>query len=155
MSGTNNIKVVNYSLQMLCCKYLYVLDYDSAGKTAAATLNHELKVPEDQIRYFIKPNKKDTELEDLYNPSIYKDYLLSEQIDIDSPLFKNQSRKWSDRISDIYTRTGGDFSKELECKMKMHIAQQLVTSPLNNALTSDGYTNILGILTKMRNDLAL
>lgn len=156
MSGTHNIKAVNYSLQMLCCQYLYVLDYDSAGRTAAAVLNNELKLPEKQIKYFMKPNKRDTELEDLYNPAVYKDYLLSEQIDINNSIFKNQSRKWSDKIAEIYEKTAaGVFSKDLECRIKMNIAEQLINNPLSKALTSDGYANIQGILTKIRMDLYL
>ena len=153
IGGTHNLKSEAYSLQQMCCNYLFILDYDSAGKEAANVIKNTLSIAEDRIRYFMKRSKKDTELEDYLNPQIYKEYLMSKSIDIGDSDFKNQSLKWSDRISKICANVGIDFTKTMECEIKKYISQNLVVNPVVNCFSSEGYTSILGILSAIKNDM--
>lgn len=153
IGGTHNLKREAYSLQQLCCNYIFILDYDSAGKEAANIIKSTLSIPEEKIRYFMKSSKKDTELEDYLDPIIYKEYLASKSINIDNPIFKNQSIKWSDKINMICATVGIDFNKKMEAELKEYISHNLVTSPIENCMTKEGYASICGILTSIKNDL--
>ena len=153
IGGTHNLKSEAYSLQQLCCNFMFVLDYDSAGKDAANILKSTLSIPEDKIRYFMKPSKKDTELEDYMNPDIYKDYLMSKGIDISNSIFRNQSLKWSDKIDKICASVGIDFTNTMESEIKKHISSHLFVNPIKQCLTNEGYTSIMAILSIIKRDL--
>lgn len=153
IGGTHNIKSEAYSIQQLCCNFMFVLDYDSAGKDAANMLKNTLSISDDQIRYFMKISKKDTEIEDYIKPEIYKDYLKSKGINISDSIFKNQSLKWSDKINKICAKVGIDFTKTMESEIKKYISTNLVVSPIKQCLTDEGYTSIKAILSKIKSDL--
>ena len=153
IGGTHNIKSEAYSLQQLCCNFLFVLDYDSAGKDAANTLKNVLSIPEDKIRYFMKPSKKDTELEDYIKPEIYKEYLMSRGIDISENIFKNQSLKWSDRIDKICSKVGIDFTKTMQADIKKYISSELFVSPVKQCLTDEGVVSMMALLSNIKRDL--
>lgn len=154
--GTNNIKHNAYALQLMCCNYIYIFDYDKAGKEAKNSLK-TLSISDNSIRYFIKHSMKDTELEDLYNPNIYYDYLLSIGIDLSTDkatsIMKNDSIKWSDKINRIMATFARTLDQELECEIKMHIATKLVNSPIINCFTEEGYNCIRAIVDSIKNDI--
>lgn len=151
VGGTNNLLSEVYAIQRYCCNYLIILDYDSAGKTAANEIKSKLSVPNENIRFFMKSNKKDTELEDLYNPEIYREYLAEKGIDISNTLFKNQAQKWSDKIAKIASEVGIDFSKDMESKVKEHIGE-IVRTFEKDYFTDNGYSVLCGILSKIEED---
>lgn len=152
VGGTNNIKSEVYSLQRYCCNYIIILDYDDAGKNIANTIKTKLSVPNDKIRYFIKNNKRETELEDLYKPDTYKDYLLSKNIDITNDKFKDKTKKWSNRISYIVAELGIDFTEEAESQYKEEIVS-LIKKPVKNYLTDEGYKLSQAICDKIKDDI--
>ncbi len=151
IGGTNNLLPEVYALQRYCCNYLIILDYDGAGKTKANEIKNNLSVPDENIRYFMKPNKKDTELEDLYNPEVYCDYLRKKGIDINNAIFKNQAKKWSDKIVEIASGVGIDFSKAMENEVKKYIGE-LVPGFEKEFFTEHGYGVLCGILSKIEKD---
>ena len=153
IGGTHNLKNEAYSLHQLCCNYIFILDYDSAGKEAANIIKTQLSIPEKKIRFFMKPNKKDTELEDYIKPEIYKEYLYGQGINIENSIFKNTSKKWSDRIDGICRKCGIDFSKKMEAEIKEYISNNLVTSPVKSCMTDEGYNSICSILDSIKHDL--
>lgn len=152
IGGTRNLKSEIYALQHYCCNYLIILDFDSAGKDAKKQIINKLSIEECKFRFFIKKNKKDTELEDLYNGNIYKEYLNSKGIDISDSLFKNNSLKWSDKINRIAAKYGIDFTKEMENEFKEEISK-LVCDSIENGFTEEGTELIDGILKKIKEDL--
>lgn len=152
IGGTDNLKSEIYSLQRYCCNYIILLDGDAEGKSSANDIKEALSVPNEQIRYFMRGTKGETELEDLYNPEIYTEYLLNEGIDISDPTFKNPRVKWSNRIASIVATGGVDFSKVNEDKYKTEIVE-LLTSPVKNGLTEPGYRLLISICDKVKGDL--
>lgn len=151
IGGTNNLKSEVYALQRYCCNYIVLLDGDSAGKSAANEIKQALSVPNEKIRYFTRNMRGEFELEDLYKPEIYKDYLLEHQIDISKSSFKNKSSKWSNRLTSIAAEVGINFS-ESEEKFKEEIAT-LITSPVKDCLTESGYELLIAIIDKIKTDL--
>lgn len=152
IGGTNNLKSEIYSLQRYCCNYIILLDGDASGKSSANEIKEALSVPNEQIRYFMRGTKGETELEDFYNPEIYTEYLLNAGIDIINPTFKNQRVKWSNRIANIAAASGLDFPKANEDKYKTEIGE-LITSPIKNGLTEQGYQLLISICDKIKQDL--
>lgn len=152
IGGTHNLQSEIYSLQRYCCNYLILIDYDSAGKEAIKLAKEKLSITDDCIRYFMKANKKDTELEDLFNEEKYKDYLLTNGIDITNGKFKNQAKKWSDKISEIAALSGIDFTKTLEDEFKQNI-QDSITDFSPDFFTEDGYKLLSLIIVKVKSDL--
>lgn len=153
IGGTHNLKAEAYSLQQMCCNYIFILDYDSAGKAAASLIKSTLSIPEEKIRFFMKQNKKDTEIEDYLEPTIYKEYLGEKSINIEDAVFKNQSIKWSDRINRICVSVGIDFTSKMEAELKEYISHNLVKAPISECMTKEGYTSIQGILSAVKNDI--
>ena len=153
IGGTNNLSGEVYSLHRYCCNYLIVLDFDRAGKDAVNKVKNTLSVNENQIRYFMKPNKKDTELEDLLDESVYKEYLLTQGVDISNPLFKNKSIKWSDRLSAILAESGIDLSKTKEDTIKKRVSE--LACNYDNPFNETGKRIIDSLISKIKTDIVL
>ena len=100
----------------------------------------------------MKANKKDTELEDLFNEEKYKEYLRVKWIDITNGKFKNQAKKWSDRINEIATLSGIDFTETLENEFEQKI-QDFITDFSPDFFTEDGYKLLSSIIVKVKSDL--
>lgn len=152
IGGTHNLQSEIYSLQRYCCNYLIIIDYDIAGRDAIRLAKEKLSITDDHIRYFMKANKKDTELEDLFNEEKYKAYLRANYIDITNGKFKNQAKKWSDKINEIATLSGIDFTSSLENEFKTEI-QKLITDFNLDFFTEDGYNLLSQIIEKVKSDL--
>lgn len=153
IGGTHNLKYQAYMLQQLCCNYLFLLDYDSAGKTAANELTDSLSIPNDKIRFFAKADGSSTELEDLYNPEIYRDSLAKKGVSLENNAFKNRSLKWSDKICQAMLSIGEKITKEEEDNLKKELSDNCFKSPVKNCLSSDGYTLITSILNKVKSEI--
>lgn len=153
IGGTHNLISEVYALQQYCCNFLLVLDYDSAGKTVINEMKQQLSVKDTCIRYFMKSNKKDTEIEDLYEPNIYREYLMNKGIDISNALFKNSAIKWSDKINRIAALSAIDFTKEMESEFKEYISEKLICSPMQSCLTQEGNILMESIIKKVKDDL--
>lgn len=154
IGGTNNLKSEIYALQRYCCNYIIIVDYDNAGKEEIQAIKTELSVPEEKIRYFMKQDKKDTELEDFYNPIIYQDYLNAKGINIANAKFKNRVKKWSDKLEQIAAEAGIDFSKELENQCKKDIIE-MIENFTQEFFTDEGYRVLSSIKEKIKQDLKI
>ena len=152
IGGTNNLKSEVYALQRYCCNYIILLDGDTEGKESANDIKQVLSVPTEKIRYFMKNSRSESELEDLYKPELYNEYLVNKGINISNPKFKNQSIKWSNRLKNVEAEVGIDFTQEDEDKYKEEIAD-LITSPVKNCLTNVGYQLLISICDKIKADL--
>lgn len=152
IGGTNNLKSEVYALQRYCCNYIIFLDGDAAGKASANDIKQVLSVPNDKIRYFMRNPRGESELEDLYKPEIYDEYFVNKGINISNAKFKNQSVKWSNRLTTIAAEVGLDISEEVESKYKEEIAD-LITSPVENYLTDAGYKILISMCEKIKTDL--
>lgn len=152
IGGINNLKSEVYSLQRYCCNFLLLLDYDKAGKEGAKSIKESFSVSDKNIRYFRKDSDRyECELEDLFDLNIYKDYLLENGIDISNNKFKDNSKKWSNRIANIASEVGIDFSPELENELKMGIQNLIKDS--NSFLTNKGEMLINAICEKIEKDI--
>ena len=154
IGGTDNLRTEIYNLEHYCCNYLIVLDNDSAAKNAANEVKRRLGIAEAKFRYFIIPQHRESELEDLYNPDFYKEYLLQEGFNISDDIFKNKSKKWSDRISNIALNNGQDFDKETEDRFKEELVK-MANGDISTYLSGRGVELLHKIGEKIKTDLNL
>ena len=152
IGGVNNLKSELYALQRYCCNFIVILDGDNAAKTNATEAQRALSIPAEYFRYFMRSTRGESELEDAYKPEIYKDYLLAKGIDISNGLFRNQVKKWSDRIQEIATRVGITVTREMEDEWKQGVFQQF-TMPTFDGLTTEGEEWLRAVGEKIKNDL--
>lgn len=149
IGGTHNLQRVAFLLQQLCCNFLFILDYDSAGNE----LKSALSIPEEKIRYLMKANRKDTELEDLYNPEIYRDLFYDRGLSIDDDIFKNCSLKWLDKVKSDFANIGFEFSKNLEDEFKEVLSEKVCDALTRDCFTAHGYDLISAIFEKVKKDI--
>ncbi|WP_303259288.1 AAA family ATPase [Ruminococcus sp.] len=152
IGGTNNLKSELYSIQRYCCNYIILLDYDEAGKAVANDIKQSFAVPNEKIRFFTHSKRGESELEDLYNPNLYSEYLQNQGIDISNGKFKNKSRKWSERLSDVLAEEGIILSKDMEDQYKTDISN-LLKKPVSDSLTDWGNDLLLSVSEKIKSDL--
>ena len=152
IGGTHNLESEVYSLDRYLCNYLILLDKDGASKTAVNNLKNIFNIDDNKFRYFSVNGNRDCELEDLLIPANYKSILLQHGIDIDCDLFKNKSRKWSDKVSDIANSVGIDFAP-IEESVKTEISKNL-PKDINTALTDKAKILLNGICEKIISDIS-
>ena len=131
---------------------VFVMKLSSISISYYRSITESYKISmSNQVRYFMKANKKDTELEDLIDESVYKDYLLTNGIDITNPIFKNKSMKWSDRISSILAETGVDFTNTTEATIKQGVTELAIQR--SNPFNETGDRIIQALISKIVKDI--
>jgi putative ATP-dependent endonuclease of the OLD family len=150
--GTNNLKSELYALERFCCDYLVILDNDQAGKQAHERAIRELHICEEKFRFFMN-GKFDCELEDLLKPSFYKDDIIRLGLVSDDSLFKNQTKKWSERVRLVADKSGVKLSDTQIAEIKNKLAKKIDLN-WRDCLTENGVNIIEGIKAKVKNDLA-
>ena len=154
IGGTDNLRTEIYNLEHYCCNYLIVLDNDSAAKNAANEVMRRLGIAEAKFRYFIIPHHRESELEDLYNPDFYREYLLREGFNISDNIFKNKSKKWSDKISILALNNGQDLDKQTEDRLKKELVN-MANGDISTYLSGQGVKLLHNIGEKIKMDLNL
>lgn len=148
--GTHNLRLKVSVLNQMCCNYLVILDNDEAGKKSAKEIIDLNILSSERVRYLKIPGRKETELEDFYNPDIYRDYLKTRYIDIGDGAFKNLSKKWSDRISTIVDKNGDTFGPKEEAEIKEYISSRCVQQFNADSFIPEGYEVLKNILNYIR-----
>lgn len=83
---------------------------------------------------------------------MYSEYLQNQGIDISNGKFKNKSRKWSERLSDVLAEEGIILSKDMEDQYKTDISN-LLKKPVSDSLTDWGNDLLLSVSEKIKSDL--
>lgn len=154
IGGTNNLNYELQGLERFCCSYLILLDNDSAGLKAKNTAITNLRISDDAFRFFSVSGMPHSELEDLYSPTYYQDFLSSEGYDITRGLFKNKTKKWADRISDLAIEQGTLLSKEQIDVLKEKLVAHIATD-IENSLSDAGKHLLSQITKKIKDDIEM
>ncbi len=152
IGGTHNLIAEILGLERYLCHYIIILDNDNAGKETAKEAKDRLSLPNERFRFFMQKNMRESELEDFYDISAYKDYLLEKySIDISVPSFKDKRKKWSDRINEIAQSNGITLGKKELCEIKEEIGKLVVKDGIH--IDQNGQTLINGILETIRREI--
>lgn len=155
IGGVRNLRNELYNLEQFLCNYMVVLDFDDAGKTKAIEVQQDLRISNEKFRYFNLPGYREFELEELYNPNLYKAYLLETwQIDITDNRFKNKSKKWSKRVEDVAAISGQMLNEDQINGIKKTLSEMCCGKSIEECFTPDAITLLNGICAKIKTDIS-
>lgn len=139
LGGASNLSYKAGLVRDALCSFCCFLDNDNEAHRAAdkAINNGLLKVAD--IKYAILPGRRESEIEDLYNVSLYENFVLHKYgVSLKDPKFKIK-RKWSERIAETFKHQGQRFGDKTETEIKMGVAELVALSPdktLNDKIRS-------------------
>lgn len=155
IGGVRNLKNELYNLEQFLCNYLVVLDLDDAGKTKAREAQQDLKISNEKFRHFNMPNYRECELEELYNPDLYKQYLKETwQVDITNGMFRNKSKKWSKRVEELASLSGQILNEEQINDIKKELSNMCSGKSIEECFNADAITLLTGICSKIKSDVS-
>ena len=154
IGGVNNLQSELYNLDRYLCNYLVILDNDTAAKNAVAEAQRKLNIPNQHFRYLCLPNYVENELEDLYNEDAYREKFKSDyQLDISVGIFKNKSKKWSRRITEIAKMTGQILIDSQVNMFKETLSDSAKTCPFEAFYTDEARLLLHTLLEKIDGDI--
>lgn len=154
IGGVNNLKAELYNLEQHLCNYLVVLDFDDAGKNKAREVQEYLNLSNEQFRYFSLSNYRECELEELYSPELYKQYLLAEyQVDIDNGRFQNKSKKWSKRVEELASLAGNELNEAQINDIKTDLSNMCSGISIEECFREEAIPLLNGICAKIKTDV--
>lgn len=154
ISGVRNLKNKLYSLEQFLCNYLVVLDLDDAGKNKAKEAQQYLNLSNDSFRYFNLPNYRECELEELYNPELYKQYLIDMfDVDISDGRFQNKSKKWSKRVEELASLTGQILDDTQINNIKTDLSNMCSEKNIEECFKEESINLLNGICAKIKSDV--
>lgn len=154
IGGVNNLKTELYNLEQHLCNYLVVLDFDDAGKNKSREVQQYLNLSNEQFRYFNLANYIECELEELYNPELYKQYLWHKfQVDIDNGRFQNKSKKWSKRVKELALLSGYELNETQINDIKTDLNNMCSGKTIDECFREESITLLNAICTKIKTDV--
>lgn len=155
IGGVRNLRNELYNLEQFLCNYLTVLDLDDAGKNKAREAQQDLKISNEKFRYFNLPNYRECELEELYNPDLYKQYLMETwQVDITNGRFRNKSKKWSKRVEELAALSGQVLNEDQINDIKKKLSEMCSEKSIEECFNADAITLLKGICSKIKSDVS-
>lgn len=106
-----------------------VLDNDEAGRRAHLALQEEPAFQDAAVTLLSVANHPNSELEDLFDPSCYRDALLSKfNVDVDKCSEPSRFKCFSDRMKETFVGQGQPWTKAKETLVKSAVATSVVDS---------------------------
>lgn len=135
LAGGNNLGYKIGQVRECLCLCHALLDDDKAGRDAFDKARLQGLITDADVNFCMVNGLSETEMEDLYNVSVYKDFLLNKyRVSIDSPRFRSK-KKWSDRVRDCFKHCGKRWDDRVETEVKTAVAQAVASQP-GNALNT-------------------
>ena len=130
LHGSANLLYRASNLRDQLCTVHAFLDHDAAGITAAKRAAAEgLLDPVDRT-FAIAEGMRESELEDLYNPDLYRTMLQTEfGVSINSAMFRNRKKKWKERLAHSFQTSGQHWDDQVEKDVKIRVAQLVELDP--------------------------
>ena len=129
LAGGGNLAYKMGQVRESLCLCHALLDDDKSGRDAFEKARLLGLISDADVNFCIVDGLSETEMEDLYNVSIYKDFLFNKyRVSIDSPRFRSK-KKWSDRIRDCFKHCGKQWDGRVETEVKTTIAQAVAVQP--------------------------
>lgn len=123
LNGVGNLEHDILDLKTSMCKFLILLDYDTAGKKAIENAKSKELITEKDYKLTICRGLPEAEIEDCINTDLYREIIQRNyNVTINSSLFKNNKKKWSDRMKDTFKNQGTPWDENIKSDIKVDIA---------------------------------
>ena len=123
LGGAGNLSHDLADLKHCMCKYVILVDNDSAGIDAAEKAIRNGLATEADIKYTTCPGSPEAEFEDCLQPSLYREIILEKYgVNINCTQFRGNA-KWSERMKQAFLSQGSRWTDTIERKVKLSVAQ--------------------------------
>ena len=123
LGGVGNLSHDLADLKHCMCKYVVLVDNDSAGIDAAEKAVRNGLATEADIKYTTCPGSPEAEFEDCLQPSLYREIILEKYgVNINCTQFRGNA-KWSERMKQAFLSQGSRWTDTIESKVKLSVAQ--------------------------------
>ena len=110
------------------CQVHCFLDDDIAGRTAGEAAIRQGLLRGSDITYSICDGRKESEVEDLYDPSVYAGRIERDfGVRITASELRHGKKKWSDAIARLFRSQGKHWSEVVEDRVKEAVADEVVS----------------------------
>lgn len=124
--GASNLSHDLLDLKTSLCKYVALLDNDEAGIQAVEKATSDGLLTEADYKLTNCQGMTTSEFEDCLKKSLYEEALNNKfSINLNVPEFKNNRRKWSERIQNVVRNQGGRWTDDIEKKIKILVAESI------------------------------
>ena len=147
LGGSNLAYKLSHMRDAVCSTYIF-LDYDQSGMNAFKKAEAEGLCTMADATFTICPGMKESEIEDIYDESLYANMLMSDfGVPTSSPKFKG-TRKWSERARDAFQLQGKPWTDEIKERLKIQIAELVESKGLAslNAHKRSSFDSLVGSL---------
>ncbi|MBK9166489.1 MAG: AAA family ATPase [Bryobacterales bacterium] len=128
LNGASNLAYKLGSLRAAVCATHCVLDDDRSGREAYKRADQEGLVTLAECNFITCPGRSEAELEDLFNPAVYVDLLKNRYRVALSPEARS-SKKWSERMGEVFKRQGKPWDDSTKRDVKAAIAAKVAEVP--------------------------
>ncbi len=123
LGGVGNLSHDLSDLKHCMCKYVVLVDNDSAGIDAAEKAIRNGLITEAEIKYTTCPGSPEAEFEDCLQPSLYREIIREKYgVDVNCSQFRGNA-KWSERMKQVFLSQGSRWTEIVESNVKMSVAQ--------------------------------
>jgi hypothetical protein len=133
----------------MLCTYHVVLDNDEEGRKSFETAKGKNLLTMKSCSFITVNGMRDSEFEDCVNPDIYEPALGKEcGVYLRTSDFKSSSKKWSDRMSDVFKKQGKQWDDITEQRVKNIVATCIEKNP-EKALIPERRSSIEALLRQV------
>lgn len=136
IGGAGNLSYKLAFYRSIQCNYHVLLDNDIAGRQAGQNAETQGLLTTKNVTYAQCKGSKDSEMEDCFNPSVYKQIIQDKfGVSLNNKEFKC-NKKWSERIANCFKTQGKQWGDAVEKKVKLSVAEAIINSDPIKALNS-------------------
>ncbi|MEJ2147725.1 MAG: hypothetical protein P8020_21615 [Acidobacteriota bacterium] len=149
LAGATNLGYKARLYKTLLCNVHAYVDDDAEGRHAieAAERSGSLLVSEYNVTS--QKGMSDAEIEDLLDPAIYTDVIKQVfGVELQGRTFRNNKRKWSDRVRDCFRADGKVWNDKLESRVKKAVAEAAASAG-KNGLKPSGLVSVQALVRQL------
>lgn len=151
LRGVKNLGYYANMFRTLVASFYCILDGDApAQQEVKNLLDSKVLLPNEYKCILLPGHRKETELEDVYNVSIYAKYIKEQYgVDVTLPVFGRKDKKWADKLQDLFLDNGALFDKTTEEVIKNKIAEIIESKKGKGVLIADAEPLITSMIGKI------
>jgi predicted ATP-dependent endonuclease of OLD family len=133
LKGSSNLDYKISLWKNLLCDVFVFLDGDKAGENAFIKAQNKRKITEKEICFVKIRGFKESEIEDLIEINCYKEKIREVYgVSLEGNIFRNNRKKWSDRVKDTFIEKGKPWFEGKEAEIKKLVSQEVEKCGLNS-----------------------
>lgn len=129
LNGGTNLSYKISLLRDAICLYHVFIDDDRCGRESYKKAKDSGLLEDGQINFAKAHGRNESEIEDLFNPDVYKAAIENKyRIKLSIPKFRG-NKKWSERVKDVFGAHGKPWDDSIEKDLKYIVAKLVSSNP--------------------------